>query len=410
MTGVGGSARAALSRAGLAAQAGVDENEIDRLAEAGVLVPHEDDLPFRTIDVLKVRVARACEEGGLPMEAMAAAIKEGRLSFALFESWPFEATSARLTQTHQELAAQVGLTFDALHAIVAAFGFPPPEPDEVVVEAVRPIAELMGKTMELGAIDVAKAVRIGSVYAEVFHRVAAAETEVYHDGFEMPLLRAGLDERRSMEMAAEMGVGLMPLLDEVVMAAYRRQQELVWTEHQIEHIEQALESVGISLPPGPPPAMSFVDLSGYTRLTEERGDREAAALAARLSDIVQQSPRRHGGQAVKWVGDGVMIRFRDPAGAVLSALDIVRDAPVAGLPPAHVGVAAGPVIRQGGDYFGRTVNLASRISDRAAAGQVLVNAPVAETASIPDVQFESMGSIELEGMSRPVVLFQARRR
>lgn len=410
VTGAGGSARAGLSRARLAARAGVAEDEIDRLAEAGVLVPREDDLPFRTVDVLKIRVARACEEGGLPMEAMAAAIKEGHLSFAFLESWPFEATSARLTQTHEELAAEVGLPFDALHAILAAFGFPPPEPDEVVVEAERPIAALIGKTMELGAIDEPAAVRIASVYAEVFRRVAAAEAEVYHNGFEMPLLRAGLEERRSMEMAVEMGVELMPLLDEAVMAAYRRQQELVWTEHQIEHIEQALESAGISLPPGPPPAMTFVDLSGYTRLTEERGDEEAAALAARLSDIVQQTPRRHRGQVVKWVGDGVMIRFRDPAGAVLSALDIVRDVPAVGLPPAHIGVAAGPVIQQGGDYYGRTVNLASRISDRAVAGQVLVDAPVAETTSIPDVRFESIGPIEFEGMRQPVVLFEARRR
>jgi class 3 adenylate cyclase len=64
-----------------------------------------------------------------------------------------------------------------------------------------------------------------------------------------------------------------------------------------------------------------------------------------------------------------MLRFRDPSGAVVSALDMVEDVPAAGLPPAHVGVAAGPVIRQGGDYFGRTVNLASRIADHAAAAR-----------------------------------------
>jgi class 3 adenylate cyclase len=138
--------------------------------------------------------------------------------------------------------------------------------------------------------------------------VTAAEKEAYHDGFEMPLLRSGLGERRSMETASE-------TLDQAVFAAYRRQQELVWTEHQVEHIEQAVGSAGITLPPGPPPAMSFVDLTGYTRLTEERGDEEAAAMAARFADIVRGSPQRHRGEAVKWVGDGVMIRFRDPAGA-----------------------------------------------------------------------------------------------
>jgi hypothetical protein len=54
---------------------------------------------------------------------------------------------------------------------------------------------------------------------------------------------------------------------------------------------------------------------------------------------------------VKWLGDGVMLRFRDPDGVVVSALEMVEQVPAAGLPPAHVGVAAGPAIRQGGDYF-----------------------------------------------------------
>jgi hypothetical protein len=72
-----------LSRAELAGTAGVDEAEIDRLVDAWVLVERDTPKgPFRAVDVLKIRVARACEEGGLPIEAMAAAIKKGRLSFA----------------------------------------------------------------------------------------------------------------------------------------------------------------------------------------------------------------------------------------------------------------------------------------------------------------------------------------
>ena len=69
----------------------------------------------------------------------------------------------------------------------------------------------------------------------------------------------------------------------------------------------------------------------------------------------------------------------------VSSLDMVEEIPAAGLPATHVGVAAGPVIRQGGDYYGRTVNLASRVSDRAAGGQVLVSEPVVEMASVRGV-------------------------
>jgi adenylate cyclase len=399
-----------LSGAELAARAGVGEQEIQRLVSHGVLVPRAGRVaPFRAVDVLKIRVARACEEGGLPMEGMAKAIGAGRLSFAFVESWPFERWAARGPRTHAELATEVGLPFEALQRIVEAFGFARPEPGDAVVEAERPVALVMGRAVALGFVDEAASVRVGNVYAEALRRIASVETEVYHSGIEMPLLRSGLGEQRTMELASEMSEGFTELLDEALMAVYRRQQELTWTEHQIEHIEQALEASGVRLPPGQLPAMCFLDLAGYTQLTEERGDEEAAALAARLSDIVRHGPRQHRGEAVKWLGDGVMFRFRDPSGAVVSALDLVEEVPAAGLPPAHVGVAAGPVIRQGGDYFGRTVNLASRIADHARGGQVLVSEPVVEMTSVPGVRFDGMGAIELTGLTSPINLFQAHR-
>ena len=398
-----------LSPTELAAKAGVSPEEVERLVTFGILVPRDGSRPFRAIDALKIRVARACEEGGLPMEGMAEAVRAGLLSFAFVESWPFERWSSRRPQTHRELAEEVGLSFEALQRLVEAFGFVRPEPKDVVVEAERPIALLAGRVVELEIVDEAGLSRLGHVYAEAFRRIALAETEVYHSGVEEPLLRSGLGESRTMELASSFSPALTGMLDDAVMAAYRRQQELTWTEHQIEHVEQALEDAGVSLPATPPTAMCFLDLSGYTRLTEERGDQEAAALAGRLSDIVQQRSRLHGGEAVKWVGDGVMFRFRDPSGAVVSSLDMVEEIPAAGLPPAHVGVAAGPVIRQGGDYYGRTVNLASRISDRAAGGQVLVSEPVVEMASIRGVTFVRIGPVELKGLRAPVDLFEARR-
>jgi adenylate cyclase len=399
-----------LSGAELAARAGVGEQEIQRLVAHGVLVPRQGRVaPFRAVDLLKIRVARACEEGGLPMEGMARAIQAGHLSFAFLESWPFEGWAARAPQTHAELATEVGLPVESLQRILEAFGFARAEPGDAVVEAERPVARLVGRAAELGLVDEVAAVRFGNVYAEALRRIAAVEVEVYHSGIEMPLLRSGLGERRTMELAEEVSEGVPDLLGEALMAAYRRQEELTWTEHQVQHIEQAVEASGVPLPPGLPPAMCFLDLAGYTRLTEERGDEEAAALAARLSDIVRHRPRQHRGEAVKWLGDGVMFRFRDPSGAVVSALDMVQDVPAAGLPPAHVGVAAGPVIRQGGDYFGRTVNLASRIADHARGGQVLVSEPVVAMTSVPGVRFDGLGTIELPGLTRPIRLFEARR-
>src|ERR687895_2284032 len=100
------------------------------------------------------------------------------------------------------------------------------------------------------------------------------------------------------------------------MGIFRRQQELVWTEHQVLNIEAALEEAGAIARPERVPAMCFLDLAGYTRLTEEHGDQAAAELAGTLAVLVERSSRVHGGTPVKWLGDGVMLHFRDPAGGV----------------------------------------------------------------------------------------------
>jgi adenylate cyclase len=109
---------------------------------------------------------------------------------------------------------------------------------------------------------------------------------------------------------------------------------------------------------------------------------------------------------VKWLGDGVMVHFREAGPAVRATLAMVDAAPVIGL-PAHAGIAVGPVVMQDGDYFGRAVNLASRISGAAAAGQTLVTGPVVELADDPSLAFREVGPIDLKGFADRVTVFEA---
>jgi adenylate cyclase len=104
-----------------------------------------------------------------------------------------------------------------------------------------------------------------------------------------------------------------------------------------------------------------------------------------------------------------MFWFREPGQGVAAALDMVDGARSAGLPPAHVGLHAGPVLFQEGDYFGRTVNVAARIADYARQGEVLVSQDVVEAAASARVAFEEIGPVELKGISDPVRLSVARR-
>ena len=153
--------------------------------------------------------------------------------------------------------------------------------------------------------------------------------------------------------------------------------------------------------------MCFFDLTGYTRLTEERGDEVAADLARSLASLVQKNSVRYGGKAVKFLGDGVMFHFPDPGKGVLAALDMVEAAVSVGLPPAHVGLHAGPVLFQEGDYFGRTVNITARIADYARPGEVLVSQEVVDASGDLALAFAEIGPVDLKGVSGPVHLHKA---
>jgi adenylate cyclase len=130
-----------------------------------------------------------------------------------------------------------------------------------------------------------------------------------------------------------------------------------------------MEDAGLFEKVEKPPAICFVDLTGFTRLTEERGDAIAARLATSLATLVEDISRRRGGRPIRWLGDGGMFHFKEPRPAVLAGLDMVDAAPAAGLPPMHIGIHAGSVIFQDGDVYGRTVNMASRIASYATAGR-----------------------------------------
>jgi adenylate cyclase len=398
-----------LSAAELADLAGVTEGEVERLADLGILAARDGTGPFLEADVPKVRLAVACERAGLPMEGIASAVRAGRLSFAFLEGTPFRRWAFRSGRTYRQVSQDTGIPLETLGAVLEQMGYARVGPDEPMREDELDVVPLVAHGLSSGILDPAWLARLGRAHVEGLRLIATAWGDVYQARFEGPVLAAGGDQRAAMERAARLSIDFLPLGDPALLAMYHRQEELLWTEGLVERIEHELEQAGILGRPGRVPAMLFLDLVGYTRLTEERGDAAAAALAESLAVLVDRSARAHGGVPVKWLGDGVMVHYRTPAGAVGSALELVEQLPEAGLPPAHVGVAAGPVVVQGGDYFGRTVNLAARIAARAGAGQVLASQGVAAPDPPAGVRFLELGDLELKGFARPVRLLEARR-
>jgi class 3 adenylate cyclase len=211
--------------------------------------------------------------------------------------------------------------------------------------------------------------------------------------------------RRIGAISTELG----PLGDGSVLALYHAHQANAILRNIFEGFEATLASQGLQAHVERPPAIAFLDLSGYTRLTEERGDEAARDLATTLGEIVTRGSAQHGGRAVKWLGDGVMFHFPEPSRGVVACLDLTGAVAGAGLPPAHIGISAGPVVAQGGDYFGRTVNAASRIAAYARQGEVLVSQEVVHASPTLEgrVSFESIGPVELKGLSGTLDLYRA---
>jgi adenylate cyclase len=356
------------ARQEVARRAGVDPESVDRLVDLGILRPGTGDA-FSRGDVLRARWVQSLERAGVPLDGMATAVRDGALSFSFLDVTAFDRFAGVSSTTFHQLSARTGIPLALLKVVREALGFAEPRPEDHVREdelSVVPAIELQLSTGFRPAV-IERWLR---AYGDSLRRVAETETDAWKTEVAQRLLEGGMAEGEMLEAQADLGSRMGPLTEQALLAIYHGQQEHAWSQSFVEYVEGALEGAGLYSRLHRPPAMCFLDITGYTRLTEERGDEAAADLAARLATLVRRSSQEHGGRPVKWLGDGVMFFFRDPGPGVLAALDMVEGVAAHELPPAHVGIHAGPVVFQQGDYFGRTVNIASRIAEYARPGEV----------------------------------------
>jgi adenylate cyclase len=396
-----------LSRQEVAERAGVDPGHVDRLVELGILTPDAGD-GFSPGDALRARWLRSLERAGVPLEGLAVAVRDGVLSFAFLDVGAYDRFAGLSGTTFQQLSAQTGIPLELLMVVREAFGFAEPRPQDHVHHNELSLVPLIQLQLARGfrPVIVERWLR---VCGDSLRRIAEAEAAWWTSEVETAMVASGMTEGEMLQAQADLGSQMTPLIEQVLLAVYHGQQEHTWSQVFVEHVEGALEAAGLYRRLERPPAMCFLDLTGYTQLTEERGDEAAAELAARLAGLVRRSAQEHDGLPVKWLGDGVMTYFPAPADAVLAALEMAEVVVRQGLPPAHVGIHAGPVVVQDGDYFGRTVNLAARIAEYARPGEVLVSQEVVEVAAGGPVTFTEIGPVQLKGVAGMLRLYTARR-
>jgi adenylate cyclase len=388
----------------VAERAGVTVAYFEQLIGHGIARPSETGR-FTDGDAHRAAALHALTESGVPLDRVAAAVNEGGLSLDFMDSPVYERFAAVSGETFAQVCARTGLSFELLAAVREGQGSPAPSPEDRIRENELRVVPFLSRAQGYG-VTALSLERFLRVMGDSLRSVAETEADWWYREILMPRLALGmgagdLDPEASNEMSLE--------IDEAVLAVYHGQQGQTWMRNFIRGMSGQLEDAGLHEQTARLPAICFLDVTGYTRLTAERGDAAAAHLAEQLARLVQRTSGQHGGRPIKWLGDGVMFYFEDPRRAVQAALEMVEGVDAAGLPPAHVGVHSGPVVFQQGDYYGQTVNICARIADFARPREVLVSHAAFEAADAAEVEFEEIGPVELKGVAAPLRLYAARR-
>jgi adenylate cyclase len=391
----------------VAEAAGVEPAYIARLAELGILGPLELS-GYGPGDARRAALVRTLELAGLPLEGIAAAVRQGTLSLAFVDLPSYQGFASFQAVTFAQTSAATGVPIELLLVIREAMGFARPEPDDRMRAEELDVVPFARLLLDHG-VRPSVAERLLRVSGDSGRRIAETGADLWRTEILEPLFAAGRSVSEIGELTGRLAAAYDELDNRALLAIMHGQQTSAWTKNIFEGFERELVAAGLHAAPGIPPAICFLDVTGFTRLTEERGDAIAADLAGRLARIAQQTSVGHGGKPIKWLGDGVMFHFREPGGGVLAALDMVEQLRDADMPPTHVGLDAGPVLFQEGDYFGRTVNTAARIAEYARQGEVLVSQAVVDVVDNPEVSFREIGPVELKGLAEALRLHAAGR-
>ncbi len=382
-------------------------DELDRLVELGAVSPDADGR-FSEGDIRRVGIVHRLTAAGIPLDLQAEALRSGAFTLDFVDDPAYSLFSSYTDETFEDVSERTGAPLHLLTAIREATGSAAPAPNDHVREDELVVVRLLQFQLEHGYRPI-MAERNLRVIGDSMRRIAEAEGDTWRSEIQEPLLAAGHTAREIGAASSAASAATSALDEQALVAMYRAQSANAWMANITEAAETLLAKAGLHHRPEHHPAMCFLDITGYTRLTQEHGDAAAADLATRLARLVERTSVSRGGRPVKWLGDGVMFYFPSCGPAVLAALEMVVGVADAGLPPAHVGLHSGPVIFQEGDYYGQTVNVASRIADYARPGEVLVSQQVMDASDGAGVVFREIGPVELKGVSGAMILHAASR-
>jgi adenylate cyclase len=341
----------------------------------------------------RLTLLRRLAAQGVPRAELSAAVHEDRLALLPVD----RLLGGRWTAA--EIEAQHGLPSVLLTRNRRLLGLPEPAAGDRVfsdedIEAARAVKLFLDAGLTQEAIT-----EIGRVLGESMARLAAVTAANFVDTF----LSAGLTELEVAERFVAVASELRPATAPVLVAAYNAHLREAAMRGVIGRSQR--EAGGLS--GSAMVAVCFADLVGFTRLGSQVDPEELGMVARTLASLaaeVAEPPVR----LVKTIGDAAMLACPEPAPLIEAGLALVEAVEDEDLPALRAGLAFGPATARAGDYYGHSVNLASRVTGVARPGTVLCSVEMRDAA--PEAfEWSFTGRHRVKGIAEPVELYRARR-
>ncbi len=375
-------------------RAGVPASTLKRWAEEKIIPVRKGR--WTATAAAQARVVARMRDRGYSLERLKEAGKEGKLAFGFAEE-VFPKPEHMIS--FEEASKIVGLETELIERLMTLMGTPTGRerlltPEDV--EALRHCARVLGAGFPLVAF-----LQLVRVYGQSLRRVADAEVRLFHLYVHEPLIRDGVPELEMAEEMGELAADMLPIATPVFEYLHNRYLQFFIEQDVVGHMESEFGEEGelgrVMV------TLCFIDLTGFTRFTEEEGDEEALDLIERFVDTVEATLPPEA-TLVKTIGDEVMVVSPEPSTLVewtVGFLSLFQDRP-----QPRAGIHYGRAVFRDGDYFGTDVNLAHRVVTRALGGEILVTDRVVESIRDSEyLQYEPIGAVELKGFPEPTELF-----
>jgi adenylate cyclase len=378
-------------------RSGVSAGTLKRWAREGIIPVRRGR--WTAAAAAQARVVARMRERGHSLEELKQAGREGRLAFGFAEEL-FPRSEEQVTI--EEVAAETGLEPELIERIVVILGTPLGherllDPDDVA--AMRICARVLDAGFPLVAF-----LQLVRVYVQAVRRIADAEVRLFHLYVHEPMIRDAVPE---LEMAEEIG-GLagevLPMATPLIEYLHARYLRFFLEQDVVGHMESELGTAGSQVH-HVPITLCFIDLTGFTRYTEEEGDLEALDVVENFIRTVEETLPPEAA-VVKTIGDEVMVVSPDPGSLTQWAVALLARFPER--PQPRVGIHYAQAVYRDGDYFGTHVNLAHRVVGRALAGEVMVTDAVAESLAERGLSCTAIGEVSLKGFPEPTELYLVR--